>query len=79
MTVGELTQIVREVALEAVSQERFLYGIEGIAKVFGCSKARAQAIKNSGKIDGAITQLGRKIVIDRERAIEEAHRNQLII
>ena len=46
------------------------YGMGGIARIFGCSLTTANKIKQSGKIDGAITQHGRTIVIDIEKALE---------
>lgn len=52
--------------------KRYVYGIDGIARLFGCSKPTANRIKKSGKIDGAITQIGRKIVVDAEKALELA-------
>ena len=56
------------------SQKRHVYGIVGIAKLFGCSMPTANRIKKSGKIDKAITQIGRKIIIDAELALELAGR-----
>ena len=47
-------------------------GILGIAKLFGCSLPTANRIKKSGKIDKAITQIGRKIIVDAELALELA-------
>ena len=44
----------------------------GIAKLFGCSLPTANRIKKSGKIDKAITQIGRKIIVDVELALELA-------
>ena len=52
--------------------KRYVYGIEGLARLFGCSKATANRIKKSGKLDGAITQIGRKIIIDADKALELA-------
>lgn len=51
---------------------RYAYGIPGICEIFGCSKPTAQRIKRSGVIAGAITQYGRTIVIDRQKALELA-------
>lgn len=45
-------------------------GIEGIARLYGCSRATAQRIKSSGRIDAAITQVGRKIVVDTRLALQ---------
>lgn len=49
--------------------KRSYYGIEGIARIFGCSVPTANRIKKSGVIDKAITQIGRKIVIDADLAL----------
>ena len=48
------------------SKKRYEYGIRGIAKIFGCS------IKKSGKINAAITQVGRKIIVDADHALQLA-------
>ena len=54
------------------TEKRHVYGIAGIAKLFGCSMPTAHRIKKSGKIDKAITQIGRKIIVDAELALELA-------
>ena len=54
------------------SKKKYEYGIRGIAKVFGCSIPTANRIKKSGVIDSAITQVGRKIIVDADRALELA-------
>ena len=46
------------------TEKKYVYGILGIAKLFGCSLPTANRIKKSGKIDKAITQIGRKIIVD---------------
>ena len=45
------------------------YGLAGIARTFGCSERQAQRIKESHVIDGAISQVGNIIVIDRTEAL----------
>lgn len=56
------------------TSKRYVYGLLGIAKLFGCSMPTANRIKQSGKIDEAITQIGRKIIVDAELALELAGR-----
>ena len=70
MTGEELTFLLNS-SMEAkaneqtpVVQKRTYYGIEGIAQVFGCSVPTANRIKRSGIIDAAITQIGRKMIVD---------------
>ena len=58
----------------AKEQRRFIYGLSGLARLFGCSLSTANRIKQSGKIDRAITQIGRKIIIDADLALELAGR-----
>ena len=54
------------------TERKYVYGILGIAKLFGCSLPTANRIKKSGKIDKAITQIGRKIIVNVELALELA-------
>ena len=54
------------------TERKFVFGILGFAKLFGCSLPTANRIKKSGKIDKAITQIGRKIIVDAELALELA-------
>ena len=50
-------------------KKRYAYGIKGIAEIFDCSLPTANRIKKSGLISRAITQVGRKVVIDVEMAL----------
>ena len=54
------------------TERKYVYGILGIAKLFGCSLPTANRIKKSGKIDKAITQIGRKIIVNVELTLELA-------
>lgn len=70
LTLGELLDAIdariRETRKEDAQGEdsnmpkpkRFVYGLKGLQKLFGCSKTTASRIKASGKIDKAITQVG---------------------
>jgi hypothetical protein len=62
------------VAVATNTSKKHVYGLVGIAKLFGCSMPTANRIKQSGKIDKAITQIGRKIIVDAELALELAGR-----
>lgn len=86
LTVGEFFEVmesqiaeIKEAAEKATQlvekksvTEKYVYGIEGLAKLFGCSKTTANRIKQSGRIDKAVQQLGRQIVINADYAIELA-------
>lgn len=54
--------------------KKYVYGILGIAQLFDCSLPTANRIKKSKQIDKAITQIGRKIIVDAELALELAGR-----
>ena len=57
-------------------EEHNVYGIAGIAQIFGCSIPTASRIKKSGIINDAITQVGRKIVVNADKALELASKHK---
>lgn len=67
--ISDLT-VEEFISLQKVNEKKYEYGIKGIAKIFGCSRDKAQKIKNSGDIDGAIYQNKNTIVVDVNRALE---------
>ena len=48
---------------------KIVYGIKGLAQLFGCSAPTASRIKKSGIIKEAITQYKRTIIVDTEKAL----------
>lgn len=80
LTVGQLKEVLGTTTVtqtpseEQKVEKRYVYGIRGIAHLFNCSMPTANRIKASGKIDGAITQIGRKIIVDADMALELAGR-----
>ena len=70
---GAVSQPASVPAIDSTTKKH-VYGIVGIARLFGCSMPTAHRIKKSGKIDSAITQIGRKIIVDAELALELAGR-----
>lgn len=84
LTVGEFMDLQHRthaeepiVKVEPKTERRFVYGLKGLSELFGCSVSTAQKIKNSGVIDKAITQLGRKITIDTELALELVRKSKV--
>lgn len=61
-------------ASSSQKEKRYVYGLAGLAHLFGCSLPTANRIKQSGKINRAITQVGRKIIVDADLALELAGR-----
>ena len=64
----------REENNSAKEERLYVYGLAGIARLFGCSLPTANRIKQSGKINRAITKVGRKIIVDVDLALELAGR-----
>lgn len=75
LTVAELKQMIREMIHDVKpeqsdnKQDENVYGISGLADFLNCSKTTAQKLKSSGKIDKAITQVGRQIIINKKQVI----------
>lgn len=67
--ISDLT-VQEFISLNRILEKKYEYGIKGIAKIFGCSRDKAQKIKNSGDIDGAIYQNKNTIVVDVNKALE---------
>jgi hypothetical protein len=67
--ISDLT-VEEFISLNRIIEKKYEYGIKGIAKIFGCSRDKAQKIKNSGDIDGAIYQNKNTIVVDVNKALE---------
>lgn len=82
LTVGEFIDLVNKQVEMRIDtkhemknkpeEKRYVYGLAGIASIFGCSKTQAHRIKASGKIDAAIKQTGRLIIVDAEKALNLA-------
>ena len=74
LTVGQLMDLIAKAQAPVVEKKpeqtkRLVYGISGIAPLFNCSMTTANRIKASGRIDDAITQHGRIIVVDADKAL----------
>lgn len=69
---GIIQQDKKSEVVESTPIRKLAYGISGIAETFKCSIPTANRIKKSGVIDKAISQVGRKIVLDVGLALELA-------
>lgn len=79
LTVGQLREVLTSsipYPKEKVDKSihKHVYGLQGLANLFGCSVPTANRIKSSGRIDAAIKQIGRKIIVDADLALELAGR-----
>lgn len=75
LTVGQLKEVLgfptcNETPEDTPARGKHEYEIKGIASIFNCSMSTAHRMKRSGKIDGAIKQLGRKIIVDVDLALD---------
>lgn len=74
MTGAELlelfTQLAEKKSIPKEQPIKYVHGLDGLARLLNCSKSKAQEIKNSGVIDAAVYQTGRKIVVNAEKALE---------
>lgn len=77
MTIDEYMEMREKKELKEASARprNLVYGLEGIKQLFCCSTTTAWRIKNSDWIRPAITQVGRKIVVDADLALELANAN----
>ena len=77
MTIDEYMEMreKKELKEASVRPRNLVYGLEGIKQLFCCSTTTAWRIKNSDWIRPAITQVGRKIVLDADLALELANAN----
>lgn len=79
-SLDELTDALGQVFLRASGgqgevdkgqvQKHYVYGLQGIADLLGCSKSTAERVKKSGVLDAAISQVGKLIVVDADLAID---------
>ena len=66
LTVEEFLEVTKKLNLE----NKYEYGLKGLAKILGCSVSKASEIKSSGILNEAIIQKGNIIIIDKKRALE---------
>lgn len=66
LTVEEFLEVTKNFT----SNDKYEYGLKGLAKILGCSISKASKIKSSGILDDAIIQKGNIIIIDKKKALE---------
>lgn len=72
LTLGQFDEFLAERAKRlnhpTPTTKRYVYGLEGICSLFNCRLNKAQALKK-GIIKDAVTQHGRKIMVDVDKAL----------
>lgn len=71
-TEAAVRRILDSEPRKAAEKGRYVYGLNGLAGLLGCSKTTACRVKASGMIDEAITQIGAILIIDADKALELA-------
>ncbi len=66
LTVEEFLEVSKNMS----SENKYEYGLKGLAKILGCSVSKASEVKSSGILNEAIIQKGNIIIIDKKRALE---------
>lgn len=66
LTVEEFLEVSKDIT----SENKYEYGMKGLAKIFGCSLSKAYKIKATGILNEAIIQKGNIIIIDKVKALE---------
>ena len=82
LTTGEFLELIGKAPTIVTDnmptkEKRLEFGIPGIARVFNCSMTTANRIKASGRINRAISQHGRMIVVDVDMALELMKRQKV--
>ncbi|MFJ1491205.1 DUF3853 family protein [Capnocytophaga canis] len=75
LTVGDFLELIKDAqkSEESKTQTTYEYGIAGLARALGVSVATANRIKASGKLNDAVKQTGRQIIVDVELAKQLYH------
>ena len=66
LTVEEFLEVSKNFS----SDDKYEYGLKGLARILVCFISKASKIKSSGILDGAIIQKGNIIIIDKKKAME---------
>ena len=56
--------------LRKANGPRYVYGIDGLCEIFGCSRSTAKRMKKDGGIKKAIRQQGRTFVTNVDLALQ---------
>ena len=79
VTVGDFVDYLKDCGLIGqpeptveYSEPEYVHGLAGLAQLLGCSIGTALKRKQSGEFDQAISQVGRKIIVDANKVLEIA-------
>lgn len=72
LTIGQFEDWMKDMGFSSspsLPEKKYVYGIAGIMALFNVSKSTAVRLKN-GKIKDAVSQSGRTIITDTDKALE---------
>ena len=70
MNKDELKSVIVEIMdTYLIGRPRLVFGIKGLAQLLNISIPKAQNLKNSGTLDEAMYQIGRKLAFDADRVL----------
>lgn len=69
INMEELEAAFRKILDTRASQPRLVFGIKGLAELLNVSIPKAQNLKNSGILDEAMYQIGRKLAFDADKVL----------
>lgn len=75
LTVGDLKNLLSQ-STTSVPEKRYVFGVAGIRSLLHVGTNKAIALKNS-VIREAVSQHGRKIIVDAEKALELYSKSQI--
>ena len=76
LTVGEFLSLQNTIVAEpktTVAQydaNKYVFGIDGIAKLLGCSATMVHEYRKDGWIEPAVSQRGKKIICNKQVALD---------
>ena len=78
LTCDEFRELIIGILDDKLSEPEhkvaWVYGLKGLAEGLGCGKTKAQEIKNSHAIDGAIEYCGKSYRVNLDKARELLNR-----
>ena len=69
INMEELEAAIHKILDSRASQPRLVFGIKGLAELLNISIPKAQNLKNSGILDEAMYQIGRKLAFDADKVL----------
>ncbi len=74
LTVGEFLEVTKGIEQPPVvveyKEDEYVYGLNGLAILIGASREKASGLRQSGILDKATHQTGRKLIFNKKKVLE---------